>query len=125
MDNQVDTEVIPETTPEKESPTSKPLQQQLGVSIVVAVLSALITSGAMMVAYDHFLAQKIVAVDIKGYILEQQSAFLAGKMTDEQLNQSFDKMEMAIKAIPKNKVVIMGDAVIQGVEKIEIQPKIK
>ena len=94
-----------------------------GLAAAISLLSSFITFGAGIMAYDHFLAQKVVSVDIKGFILEQQSSYLAGKLTDEQLKASFDKMETVVKAIPGNKVVLMGDAVIQGVEKIAIQPK--
>lgn len=91
-----------------------------GVVMAIAFLSSIITAGAMLVAYDHFIAQKIVAVDLKGFIAQTRDDYLAGKITDVQMRASFDRMEAVAKAIPKNKVVLMGDAVIQGVEKIEI-----
>lgn len=103
------------------SPVPAP-SSSVGIGIVVAIafFIALITTSAVVVAYDYFLAQKIVTVDIKGYLLEQQSDFLAGKITEAQLKGSFDKLEAAIQAVPKSKIIIMGDAVVRGVETINI-----
>ena len=95
----------------------------LGVVVVVAIFCSLITSVMTLVAYDYFLAQKIVSADIKGFIVDQQAQYMAGKINDDQLRAAFDQMENAIKKIPKNKAVLMGDAVIQGIEKIEFIPK--
>ena len=92
----------------------------IGMVVAIAIFVALITTSTVMVAYDYFLAQKIVTVDVKGYLLEQQGEFLAGKITEAQLKGAFDRLELAIQAVPKSKIIIMGDAVVRGVETINI-----
>lgn len=90
----------------------------LPVVICISLLVALITSFASLYSYDRWYAQKLVAVDIKGYIAQQRDNYIAGKMNDEELKRSFDRLESVVIAIPKNKVVIMGDAVVRNIETI-------
>jgi hypothetical protein len=73
---------------------------------------------ATIVGYDRWYAKKIVAVDIKGYIARQRDDYLAGKLNDDELRKSFDRLEAVILAIPKNRVVIMGDAVVRNAETV-------
>lgn len=91
----------------------------LPVIISISLLVALITSFASLYSYDRWYAQKLVAVDIKGYIAQQRENYIAGKMNDEELKRSFDRLESVVIAIPKNKVVIMGDAVVRNIETIK------
>ena len=96
-------------------------QEGMGIPVVVCIclLVAIITSFASVYSYDRWYAQKIVAVDIKGYIAQQRDNYMAGKLTDEELKRSFDHLENVVIAIPKNRVVIMGDAVVRNVETIK------
>jgi hypothetical protein len=87
------------------------------ICLVVAV--SLASSVLTAVAYQRFFGpknQEIVAIDIKGYISEQKNLYLTGKLSDDQLKKNLDHLEEFIKSVPKNKVMIMGDAVIGNVE---------
>ena len=46
--------------------------------------------------------------------MRQRDLYLEGKLTDEQFRANIDKLEAAVKSIPKNRVAIMGDAVIKN-----------
>jgi hypothetical protein len=96
-------------------------QEGMGIPVVVCIclFVAFITSFASVYSYDRWYAQKIVAVDIRGYIAQQRDNYMAGKLTDEELKRSFDHLENVVIAIPKNRVVIMGDAVVRNVETIK------
>mgnify|MGYP000944201426 FL=1 len=61
----------------------------------------------------------MVSIDIKGYITEQRDKYIAGKLTDDELKRSFDRLEQVVTAIPKNKAVLMGDLVVRNVETIK------
>ncbi|WP_246562040.1 hypothetical protein [Geobacter grbiciae] len=74
---------------------------------------------ATITGYDRWYAQKVVAVDIKGYIAQQRDNYLAGKLSDDDLRKSFDRLEAVITSIPKNRVVIMGDAVVRNAETVK------
>jgi len=86
---------------------------------ILCVLVSVASSVASLAAYDSWYAQKLVAVDIKGYISEQRDKYIAGKLTDDELKRSFDKLEQVVTAIPKNKAVLMGDLVVRNVEVVK------
>lgn len=92
----------------------------LGVVSAIALFVSIITSGGMLVAYDHWVAPQIVSVDIKGYIANQRDLYVAGKINDAQFKANVDRMAAVIEGLPKNKIVVMGDAVVRGVEKVEL-----
>ena len=100
----------------KEHPKRQPGTLALiGVCLVVSLGASLAT----IVGYDRWYAQKVVAVDIKGYIAQQRDNYLAGKLNDDDLRKSFDRLEAVITAIPKNRVIIMGDAVVRNAETVK------
>lgn len=89
------------------------------ITVFICVVISIFASLAIVAGYDRWFAQKVVAVDIKGYIAQQRDSYLAGKLNDADLRKSFDRLEAAIKAIPKNRVIIMGDAVVRNAETVE------
>lgn len=117
----VDTSELPANKKTPQAAIKSDNQEGMGVPVAfcVCLLVALITSFASVYSYDRWYAQKIVAVDIKGYIAQQRDNYMAGKLTDEELKRSFDHLENIVIAIPKNRVVIMGDAVVRNVETIK------
>ncbi|MEI6703260.1 MAG: hypothetical protein WCL71_06950 [Deltaproteobacteria bacterium] len=117
----VDTSELPSNNKTQQDAIKSDNQEGMGIPVVVCIclLVALITSVASVYSYDRWYAQKIVAVDIKGYIAQQRDNYMAGKLTDEELRRSFDHLENVVIAIPKNRVVIMGDAVVRNVETIK------
>ena len=105
----------PKTYP-KEQPKRQPGALPLiGACLVVSLGASLAT----IAGYDRWYAQKVVAVDIKGYIAQQRDNYLAGKLNDDELRKSFDRLEAVITAIPKNRVIIMGDAVVRNAETVK------
>ncbi len=106
--------------PPKEPPREVPKQQSIFVSVLMLCLMVSIGASLATVAgYDRWFAQKVVAVDIKEYIAQQRDNYLAGKLNGDELKRSFDRLESVITAIPKNRVVIMGDAVVRNAETIK------
>ncbi len=104
----------------KEHPKESPKQQPGFVPIVALCLAVSFgASLATIAGYDRWYAQKVVAVDIKGYIAQQRDNYLAGKLNDDELKRSFDRLETVITAIPKNRVIIMGDAVVRNAETVK------
>ena len=83
---------------------------------LLTLLISLLISLVSIFVYDRFFVQKIVAVDVKGYIAEQRDLYISGKINEEQLKANIDKIEKAVTSIPKNKIIIMGDAVIRNAE---------
>ena len=90
-----------------------------GRVLFIALVVSIGASLATIAGYDRWFAQKVVAVDIKGYIAQQRDSYLAGKLNDDELKKSFDRLEAVITTIPKNRVVIMGDAVVRNAETVK------
>ena len=84
--------------------------------VAASLLISLAASAATLFAYDRWYVQKIVAVDMKGYITLQRYKYQDGKINDEDLRKSFDRLEQMMTTIPKNKVAIMGDTAIRNAE---------
>ncbi len=104
----------------KEYPKQHPKQHPSLVSMIaICVAVSVGASLSTIVGYDRWFAQKVVAVDIKGYIAQQRDNYLAGKLNDDELKKSFDRLENVITAIPKNRVIIMGDAVVRNAETVK------
>ena len=128
------TQVVSESTPDsavEAHPTETPVKAEVvslpaptrtptwfGIAIL-CVLVSVASSIATIAAYDSWYAQKLVSIDIKGYISEQRDKYVAGKLTDDELKRSFDRLEQVVTAIPKNKAVLMGDLVVRNVEVIK------
>jgi len=112
---------LPELPVEPPAAVRPTVQEGIGVPALIctSLLIALITSFASLYIYDRWFALKIVAVDIRGYIAQQRDSYLAGTMTEDELKRSFDHLESVVIAIPKNKVVIMGDAAVRNIETIK------
>ena len=90
------------------------------VSWLTVVIISLIISILSVISYDRFLAQKIISVDMKGYIAKQRDLYLEGKLTDEQFRTNIDRLEEAIKGIPANRVAIMGDVILRNAEQKQL-----
>ena len=84
-----------------------------------ALISLVVTIGVLTI-YDRYIAQKIVALDVKGYIAEQRDLYLSGKINDAQLKESFDRLEKAKERVSKNRIIILGDVLVRkNVEEIK------
>lgn len=88
-------------------------------SLLLVLAVSLVTSAASVAAYDHFFAQKVVAVDIKSFIEEKKADFVAGRLDEAGMKREMDKLEAMVAAIPKNKAVLMGDLVVKNVQIIK------
>lgn len=90
------------------------------LGLLTTVLICAVTSAGMIAGYDRWFAQKIVALDVKGYIAEQRDLFISGRISEEQLKQNFDRLEKVKEKAPANRVIILGDVLVRkNVEVIE------
>ncbi len=97
----------------------QPVKSDKRIVLKTILANVLVTVG-MLAAYDTYVAQKIVAVDLKGFIEQQRVLFVSGKINEEQMRRNFDRIEEIKKKVPKNRVIIMGDVLLRNdVEIIE------
>ena len=83
----------------------------IGLFVIIVVINLVLTSGLIFL-YDRFIAPKIVAVDIKGFVEKQRDLYVAKKIDDEQLKANLDAMEKKIKSMPKNTIMISADVMV-------------
>lgn len=88
------------------------------IALFVGLAAATLTVGV----YDRYYAQKILAVDLKGYVQHQRDLLLAGKIGDEDIRRAFDRLEETLTGIPGNHVVILKEVVLRNGKDIEIKP---
>lgn len=93
--------------------------------LLVNVLVSLMVAVGVVYVYDRYYAQKIVAFDLKGYVIGLRDMYLAGKINDEDLKKAIDMAYDVIRSQRKNKVVIMGDVILSPVEVIDYPVKVE
>lgn len=76
---------------------------------------------ASLYGYDHFFADKVVALDIKSYLGEQKALLTAGKITEEQWKAGLDRLEQILHDQPANQMVILKDVVLKNGREITIE----
>lgn len=97
-----------------------PAPRSNGRMLANSVLISVVIMIGILAVYDRYIAQKIVALDVKGYIAEQRDLYLSGKINDTQLKESFDRLEKAKERVPGNRIIILGDVLVRkNVEEIK------
>ena len=85
-----------------------------GAAVLIAILISVTSSFATVIAYNHWLAQKVVTVDLKGYLMESRDWYASGKITAEQVTEGLKTIKEQIDKLPANQVVVMGDATLRA-----------
>jgi hypothetical protein len=83
------------------------------------VFVSLVTSFGSVYLYDRFIAQKVVAVDLQGFLVEKKELYLRGEIDDADLKLRMDRLEQFVETIPKRYAVILGDVVVRNVEVVK------
>lgn len=87
---------------------------------MLALLLNVAVSAATVAVYDHFFTQKIVAMDLRGFVQQQQELFTAGRLSQRQYEANMDRFEAKLDSLPKNTVVLMAESSIRGVEVVPV-----
>ena len=108
----------PGPDPRLQSPPPRAGRGPARLFLLIALVSLSVSIGSVL-AYDRYFAQKVVAVDIKGFLDVQKEEFLRGAIDERELERRMDRLEKVVDAIPSRYAVIMGDVVIRHVEVIK------
>ena len=95
-------------------------RRRKSISWLSIIIISLLVSVLSVFFYDRFFAQRVIAVDMKGYIARQRDLYTGGKLTDEQFRANIDRLEEVIRSIPANRVAIMGDVVLKNAEQKQL-----
>ncbi len=86
---------------------------------VLVIVVSMMSSMATVAAYDRYVAQKVVAVDVSGFLQEQRDLVLAKKITLDDFKANLDRYLAALKSQPKNRVLILEDVIAsKNLEKV-------
>ena len=85
------------------------------ISLMVSLLSATV----VVAVYDQRYAQKVVAIDLKGYIRSQRDKAVNNEVSDDELRRNIDAMETALLAEPANHTVLLKDVVLRNAREIK------
>lgn len=87
-------------------------KQQVALSIALSVVFSVMS----LIVYDKWYAQKLVSVDLKGYVKLMGYKYGNGEIDDVKLQQAYDKMGQLVDGIPSNKAAISADVALRNVE---------
>ncbi len=99
-------------------PVVRPGTTKTYAAVLVIVVS-MMSSVATVAAYDRWFAQKVVAVDVSGFLQEQRDLVLAKRITMDDFKANLDRYLAALKSQPKNRVLILEDVIAsKNLEKV-------
>lgn len=106
--------------PEKIAPgASSSRAAGLLTTVITSLVVSLLTATAVVAVYDQRYAQKVVTMDLKGYIRNQRDKAMNNEMSDEELRRNMDAMEAALLAEPANHTVLLKDVVLRNAREIK------
>ncbi|WP_429886027.1 hypothetical protein [Geoalkalibacter halelectricus] len=104
--------------PPPENPQPKKHSKQIGIFLLLCLLVSCLTSVLTLYLYDRHFVQKIVAVDLSGYVAEQRELYLANRITDAELHRRMDLLAQVVDEVPSHHVVLMADGVVRNIRVI-------
>jgi len=86
---------------------------------ILVIVVSMMSSVATVAAYDRWVAQKVAAVDVSGFLQKQRDLVLAKKITMDDYKANLERYIEALKSQPRNKVLILEDVIAsKNLEKI-------
>lgn len=115
-ENKAEVAVVDDAKKEKsqsaEQPRALGWKQQVALSAALSVVFSVLS----LFAYDKWYAQKLVSVDMKGYVKLMGYKYGSGEIDDMKLRQAYDKMGQLVDSIPSNRAAISADVALRNVE---------
>lgn len=84
----------------------------VGYMYKIAFLVAIMSSILAVFTYDRVFATKIVVFDLQDYLKKISTDAANNNLTPEQYEGRLNRMESSIMSVPKNTIIITGDAIL-------------
>jgi len=97
----------------------KKQKQSIVATVLIAMAVSFVTAMGVVAFYDQRYAQKIVTMDLQGYIRAQRDKTVAGEISDEELRRNIDAMEATLLAQPPNHIVLLKEVVLRNAREIK------
>ena len=94
-----------------------------GPGYLEVMIIALMVAAAAVLGYDRYIAQKIYALDLKGYLRTQKALLVAGEISEEEWKASFDVLEQSLNNAAANPahIILLKDVVLRNGNEINIR----
>ena len=79
--------------------------------LFITIAVSLVCSSVTIAAYDRFLAQKIVTVDLAACIASQKEDYAAGRITAGELVENIETLLRRMENKKRNEVLVLEEAV--------------
>lgn len=97
----------------------KKQKQGIIATALITMAVSFVTAMGVVAFYDQRYAQKIVTMDLQGYIRSQRDKVVSGEISDEELRKNIDAMEAALVAQPSNHIVLLKEVVLRNAREIK------
>lgn len=101
-------------------PAGRVEKKRAMAAAAVAVILGFACSILTVAVYDRFFAQKVVAVDLAGYVAGQRDRFVSGEITATELTDNIEGILRRMGNGPKNEVLVLDGAVAGNVKRMEL-----
>lgn len=101
------------------TPSGKCTSVGLITTVITSLLVSLLVAVAVVAVYDQRYAQKVVSMDLKGYIRSQRDKAVNNEVSDDELRRGIDAMEAALLSEPANHTVLLKDVVLRNAREIK------
>jgi hypothetical protein len=88
-------------------------------TFIIMLTLNVIVSASFIYFYDQKFAVKIKAFDMRGYMVDQKKQFFSGKVTEEELFKSLDRVDEILSQESKNTLILSRDAVLRNAQFIK------
>ena len=94
-----------------------------GPGYLEVMIIALMVAAAAVLGYDRYIAQKIYALDLKGYLRTQKALLVAGEISEEEWKASLDTLEQSLNNAAANPahIILLKDVVLRNGDEINIE----
>jgi len=114
MENEMDNE-----SDQTAAKITKKQKHGIMATLLIALAVSIVTAMAVVAFYDQRYAQKIVTMDLQGYIRDQRDKAVSGEISDEELRKNIDAMEAALLDQPPNHIVLLKEVVLRNAREIK------
>lgn len=87
--------------------------------VIISMIVSMVTAISTVAVYDQRFAQKIVTMDLRGYLRQERDKAMAGELDETGLRQSLDAMEAALLAVPANQTVVLKEVVLRNAQELK------
>jgi hypothetical protein len=81
---------------------------------IIVLLCSMVCSVLTVAVYHVFFTQKIVVMDIAGFIASQKEGYTAGRISAGELVENIDSLVSRISALQKTRALVIDRAMMQA-----------